>query len=138
MSNKTVSLGRTAALGATVMVASAVVAFGVATGTAGAQTPASVNQRGQVLGELEGNAPNEYAELVRVQATNGRPGYIDSARLNELTGGDVNTPEEAIAWQSLMDKTPPEELFLPVYAEDGVTQVGVFPITRGEAGTSRQ
>lgn len=81
-----------------------------------------VNARGQTYGSNasvgpEGNEP----DLILVEATNGRTGYVLKTDLN---GPMPKTPEEALAWQEARKGQPPREI--PVYLSDGVTQIGVF------------
>lgn len=92
--------------------------------------PVTTNSRGQTVGEIDGLPPAEYPDLVKVTATNGMTGYVDSALVNELTGANVKTPEEALAWNRQMQAATWDTKEIPVFEADGVTQIGVFVISR--------
>lgn len=103
---------------------------GVAVGVASAQGSETVNESGQTVGRIDGLTPSTYPDLIQVRATNGKLGFVLSAQWNELTGASVSTPAEAVAWQEQMDAEGWTVREIPVYESDGITQIGVFPITR--------
>lgn len=65
-----------------------------------------------------------------MQATNGKEGYVLKATLDEITGANVASPQEAVEWQQRQDAATWNATDLPVYESDGVTQIGVFQVTR--------
>ena len=82
------------------------------------ETEWATNPSGDTYGVVkeDGSEP----DLVAVIATNGEAGY---AYTEELRGPDFANPEEALAWQQAHGS---EVRTIPVYLEDGVTQVGEF------------
>jgi hypothetical protein len=77
---------------------------------------------------------DDWPDLLQVEASNGQMGYVDTALLNELTGANVATPEEAVAWTKQMESETWDSIEIPVYDFQGVSQVGVFIISRTQAG----
>lgn len=92
------------------------------------------NQRGQTYGD-PGNEilPDDYPDLLAVVATNGRHGFVERALLDEATGANVSSPEEAVEWQRRQDEQGGKTIYLPVYESDGNTVVGEFPVTTSRA-----
>ncbi len=89
------------------------------------------NAAGQSYGRLRDDvAPDDAPDLIQVRATNGRDGYVLRATLDAITGADVSSPEEAVVWQRQQEATGRGSMFIPVYESDGVTQVGVFEVSR--------
>ena len=82
------------------------------------ETDWATNPSGDTYGVVkeDGSEP----DLVAVIATNGAVGY---AYADELGGPDFASPEEAVAWQQ---EHGGEVRTIPVYREDGVTQIGEF------------
>jgi len=70
--------------------------------------------------------------LVAVVATNGNKGFVDRELVDELTGANMKSLAEAVAWQKQMDATTWDVKEIPVYEADGKTQIGVFPISRSQ------
>lgn len=90
-----------------------------------------VNDAGQTFGDPDPRvAFDDYPDLLMVAATNGKVGYIDRHLLDELTGANVSSPEEAIEWQRQQDAEGEREIFIPVYESDGTTVIGEFLISR--------
>ena len=89
-------------------------------------TPWAVNAHGQSYGvENEHGTP----DLVAVQSTSGKDGYVLSKALRDADGTTAaqqfTSPQDALRWQEEMaGKT----VTLPVYLSDGTTQVGEFVI----------
>lgn len=79
-------------------------------------TPWATNANGQTYGVM--NADGE-PDLIAVEATNGRTGYIYA---EELAGPQPSSPEEAATW------TPPPARAIDVFESDGVTVIGEFVI----------
>lgn len=88
-----------------------------------------VNAKGQTFGSLLGasNPP----DLVQVVATNGQTGYVYYAQLQSSSGGDVTSPQEAVAWDQQLASSAP--ISIPVYLSDGTTKIGSFLISGGAA-----
>ncbi len=82
------------------------------------------------LGETYGPAGYEMwlgePDLVLALGKNGTHGYLRWSEVEEVTGGNVRTPEEAIAWNEYVKERGPVEI--PVYREDGETVVDWFVI----------
>ena len=87
------------------------------------------NAAGQTYGDPDPRvAVTDYPDLLLVQATNGKIGYIDRHLLDELTGGNVASPAEALEWQRHRDTADPGTIYIPAYQSDGITVIGEFPI----------
>jgi hypothetical protein len=85
------------------------------------------NARGLTYGsELDATDPANAPDLIAAYATNGKTGYVLK---RELHPPGPKNPTAALYAQAHAKKSP---TFIPVYAIDGVTQVGVFEI--GPAG----
>lgn len=96
------------------------------------------NARGQTYGSLnDAVLPEDEPDLIRVQASNGRQGYVEKEVLDAVTGANVSSPEEAIAWQAAQDAATSAPAPIPVYESDGRTVVGSFEISRSERGGPR-
>lgn len=88
-----------------------------------------INPAGQTYGDPEPLvAVRDYPDLLQVEATNGKTGYVDRHLLDELTGANVSSPEEAVEWQQQQDEAGSNTTFIPVYESDGTTVIGQFPI----------
>ncbi len=90
------------------------------------------NASGLTYGSLEeANSPDSAPDLILVEATNGRVGYVLRTALDAATGGNVSNPSEAIAWQKKVDAMAAagQQTSIPVYLADGTTQIGVFVIS---------
>lgn len=86
------------------------------------------NAAGQTYGDPGGDvAPENLPDLVLVQATNGRRGYVLSRVLNEVTGANVSSPAEAVAWQRRQEGRT-ASVFIPVYDQTGTVVIGEFEV----------
>ncbi len=119
---------------ATAFAQSVLVPAGVATEPGGEPAPAIVpdyptNDAGQTYGSLnDAVLPENEPDLILVEATNGAEGYVLKEVLDEITGANISSPEEAMEWERKLAEAPPEPLFIPVFETDGVTSVGSFEI----------
>lgn len=109
---------------------------GVATEEGGVPAPAAtpeypINATGQTYGSLNDSVPPEdEPDLILVQATNGNEGYVLRETLDQVTGANVSSPEEAIAWQQHQEAAAWDRITIPVFESDGVRQIGFFEVTR--------
>ncbi len=81
-------------------------------------TALGVNANGDTYGVLGSDAGEP--DLVAVEATNGRSGYVYAS---ELAGYTPTSPDDAAAW---MAEHGDEVRIIPVYESDGETVVGEF------------
>lgn len=89
------------------------------------------NEAGQTYGAEDDNVSFEdRPDLILVQATNGRQGYVLRETLDEVTGANVSSPQEALEWQRRQDEAGWDRLVIPVFLSDGVIQIGVFEVGR--------
>lgn len=89
------------------------------------------NAAGQTYGQLRDDvAADDAPDLILVRATNGRHGHVLRATLDAVTGADVSSPGEAVAWERQQEAAGPGSVLIPVFESDGVTQVGVFEVNR--------
>jgi hypothetical protein len=110
---------------------------GVAAEPGGAPAPAVTpdyprNASGLTYGSLEqANSPDSAPDLILVEATNGKQGYVLKTVLDAATGANVSNPQEAIAWQMKVDAMAAagQDTLIPVYRVDGTTQIGEFEIS---------
>lgn len=85
------------------------------------------NASGLTYGSVESaNSPQDEPDLILVETQTGITGYVYKRELDQATGATVSSPEEAIAWQARADIGLPT--IIPVYAQNGITVVGVFQI----------
>lgn len=95
---------------------------------AAVNTAYSVNRHGQTYGSAMGvSTPAQLPDLIQVQATNGATGYVTredllgpSPTLNQVLGYPRDSQGNFVA--------PQPASTIPVYASNGTTQVGVFPV----------
>lgn len=73
-----------------------------------------------------GNEP----DLVAVELEDGTDGYVYWNDLNELEGGNISTPEEAVAWER--NRALRGDSTLPVYDADGRVVIGSWAGVYGE------
>ncbi len=85
-----------------------------------------VNERGETYGPTGYETWLGQPDLVLALGKNGIHGYLRWSEVEEVTGGNVRTPEEAIAWNEYVKERGPVEI--PVYREDGETVVDWFVI----------
>ncbi|WP_324654030.1 hypothetical protein [Georgenia sp. H159] len=83
------------------------------------------NGRGETFGTT--GSPEGEPDLIAVEATNGKFGYVYREELDEATGEtaarDFTSPEDALEWQ---ERNRGRTHTLPVYLADGTTQIGEF------------
>ena len=91
-----------------------------------------VNARGETYGSEGFSEWLGQPDLVLAIGKNGVQGYIRYTEMEEVSGGNVHSPEEAIAWTEYVRQRGPVEI--PVYKEDGETVVDWFVISVGAAG----
>jgi len=77
---------------------------------------------------------DDYPDLLHVEATNGKTGYVDRHLLDELTGANVSSPEEAVEWQRQQDAAGPSVTYIPVYESDGTTLIEPTTCADGSLG----
>lgn len=78
------------------------------------------NSRGQTYGPIgHVTSPKQYPNLVLVQATNGRDGYVYSHSLQRPA---PKNPQQAVS------TNPTRPRIIPVYAQNGTTVIGQFVI----------
>ncbi|PSR25467.1 MAG: peptidase M56 BlaR1 [Sulfobacillus thermosulfidooxidans] len=89
------------------------------------------NVHGQTYGSIANvTSMSQYPDLVLVQATNGKVGYVYA---HQLDGGPMpKTPQQAIAMN------PKGPRIIPVYAVNGMTVIGHFVIGGGTVTTSNR
>jgi len=90
-------------------------------------SPYPTNASGQTYGCALGT--NTPPDLVRTYADNGEVGYVLASQLIAASGGNVQNPQEALAWDAIANQSR----VIPVYSENGTTVIGSFTI---ESGTS--
>lgn len=86
-------------------------------------TPFAVNADGDTYG-----TPNDaygQPDLIAAQATNGEPGYVYAADLENAFGPLPISPAEAVEYTERNEGTT---AVVPVYLSDGKTQVGEFVV----------
>lgn len=79
------------------------------------------NDRGQTYG-----AEAFLPDLVVVISDQGEVGYVYAKELDEIPGGNVNSPSEAAEYMKNRDKYLP--YVIDVYDSDGETEIGTFTI----------
>ena len=109
---------------------------GVATREGGKPTPGmaptyQTNAAGQTYGVLSAAVlPKDGPDLILVQAMEGKEGYVLKKTLDEVTGANVSSPAEAVAWQQRQDAASWVNTSIPVFESDGVTRIGSFEVSR--------
>lgn len=89
------------------------------------------NENGQTYGsDLASTDYDNGPDLISVEMENGQSGYVyrDEFYDNE---NQPNNPEEAIAYMEMVEKNVKEYGYyklIPVYEEDGKTEIGSFEI----------
>jgi len=80
------------------------------------------------------NDPRDEPDLILAVASNGKIGYVKKTEEQEATGGNVESPQEAVEWQARMEALLAEGggVYIPVYAVDGKTVIGQFLIVSGQ------
>ena len=102
-----------------------------------------VNENGQTYGlDWMGDDYEEHApDLIAAEGVNGKQGYIKRIDLDDSEGGSlVSTPEEAIQYMERknMRKGKNYYIVIPVFAEDGVTEIDQFWIYNGSGQYSAE
>lgn len=91
------------------------------------------NEAGQTYGSPDELVlPDDWPDLVLVEASNGTLGYVEKAVLDEVTGANVSSSEEAVAWQADMERATWDTVEIPVYLSDGKSVIGGFPVSRSQ------
>lgn len=94
------------------------------------------NENGQTYGsEMYASSPDTEPDLILAESLDGTEGYVYSSDLNSMP----SNPEELLAItaknKEIWDKAPAGEVvvarYIPLYAADGKTVIGEFPITIG-------
>ena len=92
-----------------------------------------VNAAGQTYGAPDGSVlPDEWPDLILVEASNGALGYVEKSVLDEVTGANVSSPDEAVEWQKRMEAATWETKQIHVDQSDGVIRVGSFVVSRSQ------
>jgi hypothetical protein len=90
------------------------------------QTDWETNQSGETFGVINGDGE---PDLIAVIATNGRPGYVRRADLEEANGTTVaksfGSPQDALQWQ---EQNAGRVAHISVYESDGKTLIGEFRV----------
>lgn len=82
-----------------------------------------VNPAGETFGAASPSVPDEqWPDLVQVVADTGEVGFV---RRDDLTGGDS---PKTLAEAAAASKVAEQLRWVPVYASDGKTEVGKFPV----------
>jgi hypothetical protein len=94
--------------------------------TTATTTPWGTNSHGQTYGERNSNGT---PDLIAVEATNGKIGYVFARQLEDADGDTASrsftSPAQALAWQKAH---PGLNAILRVYKSDGTTKIGVFNV----------
>ena len=94
-----------------------------------------VNENGQTYGlDWMGDDYEEHApDLIAAAGVNGKKGYVKRIDLEETEGASVNTPEEADAYMERKSQRRGKNYYIviPVFKEDGVTEIDQFWIYNG-------
>jgi hypothetical protein len=89
-------------------------------------TPWGVNAAGQTYGMQNDTG---IPDLIAVEATNGRSGYVFRTQLEDADGTTAlrnsTSPQQNLEWQK---ENEGKRTLVPVYASDGVTRIGVFQV----------
>lgn len=96
------------------------------------------NATGQTLGSLaDATSPENEPDLILVVATNGKEGYVKKVELdatNGHTAWSTLTDNEMAKWTLEREKLG--IVNIPVYAADGKTIIGDFPVSPGGIGNA--
>jgi len=84
--------------------------------------PIQTNANGETYGSLAGLSDDEAPDLVAVEMEDGLVAYVRSVELFEAEGGNVSSPEEALAYERARASEGP--VSVTAYESDGVTVVG--------------
>ena len=95
------------------------------------------NENGQTYGPDWMGAGEGYEEhapdLIAASGVNGKQGYVKRTDLDNLDGSPVSTPEEADEYMERKNQRNGKNYYIviPVFAEDGVTEIDQFWIYNG-------
>jgi hypothetical protein len=90
----------------------------------------SVNKNGQTYGSSAlAKTPEEEPDLVAAYGIDNTFGYVYSYELEEASGGNAKTPEQALEEQK--ERQEKGNIKIPLYKSDGKTVIGEFEITVG-------
>lgn len=94
-----------------------------------------INENGQTYGpDWMGDNYEEHApDLIAAEGINGKNGYVKRADLEDDEGEYVKTPEDAIAYMERVSQRHGKNYYrvIPVFKEDGVTEIDQFWIYNG-------
>ena len=110
-----------------------VVSAGTATADANRQpqeAPSGVTKDGRTWGPWSDDPEASVPDLVRIRGDHGTIGYADADLVVNGTAHEGRTPEENLRLQEERKNDPP--MTIPIYAEDGVTQVDTFTFATGD------
>lgn len=89
------------------------------------------NENGQTYGsELAATEYDNGPDLISVEIENGKTGYVYRDEFYD-NANQPNNPEEAMAYMEMVEKNVKEYGYyklIPVYEEDGKTEIGSFKI----------
>lgn len=89
------------------------------------------NENGQTYGsELSATEYDNGPDLISVEMENGKAGYVYRDEFYD-NANQPNNPEEAMAYMEMVEKNVKEYGYyklIPVYEEDGKTEIGSFKI----------
>ena len=89
-----------------------------------------VNENGQTYGlDWMGDDYEEHApDLIAAEGVNGKQGYVKRIDLDDSDGSLVSTPEEATQYMERKNQRNGKNYYIviPVFAEDGVTEIDQF------------
>ncbi len=85
--------------------------------------PLAINANGETYGS---DAYGAHPDLISAVTTDNRHGYIRRSELEAAMGPEPTSPTEAIEMQ---EARQPGSTYIPVYASDGITVLGVFEIS---------
>ena len=87
--------------------------------------PLAVNDNGDTYGIMD--APEGAPDLIAVQTSEGKPGYVYAEELAEADGTaaveNFRTPQDALDWQAARER---QRFAIPVYRSDGETVIGEY------------
>ena len=95
------------------------------------------NENGQTYGPDWMGAGEGYEEhapdLIAASGVNGKQGYVKRTDLDNLDGSPVSTPDEADEYMERKNQRNGKNYYIviPVFAEDGVTEIDQFWIYNG-------
>lgn len=99
----------------------------------------NVNASGQTYGSaLNAPSPDTEPDLIQVEASNGKTGYVLKVELDEANGATAvaqfRSPDEALAWQA---ERAGKTFTIPVYDMSGKNIVGEFSVVPADGVIER-